>query len=82
MTQDKTFKAEEFGMVTEQVRYVHREKARVIELRWLENIAFCIEIGKQCDNVQRIKILVGTYGRSDVMVPTCKWYIAECLLVL
>lgn len=72
MTQDKTFKAEEFGMVTELVRHVHREKAGVIESRWLESIVFCIEIGKQCDHVQRIKILVGTYGRSDGVVPTCK----------
>lgn len=81
MTQNKAFKAKEFGMITELVRHVHREKAKVIELRWRENIAFCIEIGKQCDNAQRIKILVGTYGRSDDVVPTYKQYISEYLLV-
>ena len=68
-------------MVTELVRHVHREKVKVIELRWRENIAFCIEIGKQRDNAQRIKILVGTDGRSDDVVPTYKQYISEYLLV-
>lgn len=68
-------------MVTELVRHVHREKVKVIELRWQENIAFCVEIGKQHDNAQRIKILVGTDGRSDDVVPTYKQYISEYLLV-
>lgn len=60
MTQDEASKAEEFGIVTEQARHVHRNKVRVTESSWLENVILSIEIDKQCHNTQEIKVLMGT----------------------